>query len=390
MSKCCSLLSLLFIFSACTAQIPQSHEIEEFSLRALAKYDYLSSPSLVDYKSKKTLLFYEDAKKQLHFLDWEKDSIIEQIDFFAFTHEFVSKIHYHNEDSIFLSINAARHRKYWHDSSLFLMNSKGEKLRAISFRGLPVWHSANPDMKKKDVYYVPPLYSNIFYKNSEIHLALSRYSSFPGEAYFEEKKSGVLAYIDIGHDALWHCDTGYVFPMYYPVPSILKENPGFSFVRSRETPRFAIDKQGNPLVLFSHSRNLYYYDREKEELETWKIESALLDSIALVLYPDALSAPQFDFREGELIELNYNEEGDYFLLFYRLPSEFQDMDFFQARYQAIAFRKGGEIFSEFLLPQGVVPGQHFFDGKDLVLLNISKNKQQKDACYFYRIKYKNL
>ena len=373
-----------FIFLASCTLKSQPPETEYRLIRSAQAHTSVERVQRVKFRGLECLMLYSQ-RKAIEFIDWEADTLVHRIAFPKLSEAFYSGVYYHNEDSIFISVNPARHPRYLHDSSLFLLNGKGQIQRSISYVGLPVWHSENKDWLMQDICYVSPIYTKLWYHQQRIFVPLSRYASFHNQPYFDSVPHPTLAFIQIDHDGGNYCDTGYVLPLRYESPSGLKKQPDRYMVRSKESPRFVLDQRGNPLVLLSHSPKFYYYDFASDKVETWTLKTRFLDSLYMVLYPDVMTAPQYDYREPEFVDLDYNPEGDYFVCFIRLPSQQSRLPYGELRYAMLAFKRGGEVLADVLLDQGLSPYHVFFRGNDMFILDYESSRLSTEKAIYFRI-----
>lgn len=315
----------------------------------------------------------EDYKKRtLLVLDFENRVVIQKIPVSFFAEQYIYGFYYKNRDSIFLLFNAAKNLFYKHDSTLLMINDQGEIKRSYSLRGIPVFQESIEFPKKDSMCVIQALYGTLEYAKGKLFLPLSRYKWESGDSLFENPRMPIAAHVDISEDTTKN------YRVYFPVP---QATTGTHYMpRGAVQPRITANSRGLPIVSLGHCPQVFVYDYEKDQIDTFTISSVLFGGkVPMNLYEGRDNPPQTDFFSCEFLQLYYNPYGKYYVRFFRLPQTPEaNQAKLEPRYIALFFDDRGKVFAEGIIPEGFTTFYVFFDKAGIWLWNRqeSKAKQQ--------------
>lgn len=239
--------------------------IEDSLYNVVYDYQYIDTDSgefLIIYLNNKELLFYSID-------DLGVKSKINLGEAPLLTFEYI------NKDSIFVFFNPAYNKYYMHDSSLFLINCKGDKIKNYSWKGAPVWSRENPLYSVDKVGYSDLLFQRLPYSANMIFMNFNIYQNdyFFDSTYLFNNKIPLVGYFDTKENVFHSIDI-YKYPK-------LEKTIKYPYDFSRTY--LSISQKGELLIGFAYTSVIYLYNPKNNQITERKITSKIIDTINLNL-----------------------------------------------------------------------------------------------------------
>lgn len=332
--------------------------------------------TIIQEGQSRVMTVYDHLAKELICYDFDTREIIHQIPIrpFGNARDDLWRIHVHNLDSIFCLLNAAKHPRYWHDSTLLLLGRQGEIKDVYDLSEVPVWTSSNPDIGRDSVYYL--VGRGLTYADGRILLPLARYGVEMGDSLFTSPPTHPLGYLDISDgqdrfslDSMISPSTvGSHFPSTYSwifTAQLREREQAYSYIFH---PRLTISQAGQSRYQIS-------------------VPSVAFDSVPP--QPEPISDNLRLARTyGSYLGLKYHSESNTFWRFVSYPFGNQENVKMNAsnRYGFIITDTAFQVLGEGVVPEGHL-GMRYYLPEGVALWNQEKSMLKQDSMYFTVFSY---
>ncbi|MEL6852956.1 MAG: hypothetical protein AAFP92_30880 [Bacteroidota bacterium] len=260
-------------------------------------------------------------------------------------------IHWHNEDSIFVMLNAAYHPQYWHDSTLFLMDIKGEVKQVYDVSSLPVWTAKRPNTHPDSVYFTFGFGIGISYHQGKVLLPLARYNAEIGDSLFNNPPTKIGGLLDISLES----------PTYEYLALTIPSTDGKAVPGHTKYPQGVRNSDSTVLVGFSFQGKIWEENLVSHQLTAFPSSSALYDATATIPVPQSAlisESPYFflDDNLGSYYFMEYDPIREQYLrhVQYPLKGEAAHARMVSSRMGVLLYDKQLKCKGEALLPEGHV------------------------------------
>ncbi len=325
----------------------------------------------------RVMTVYDHLAKELVCYDFDTREIIHQIPIrpFGNARDDLWRLHVHNLDSIFCLFNAAKHPRYWHDSTLLLLGRQGEIKNAYDLSEVPVWTSSNPDIGRDSVYYL--VGRGFTYFDNRISLPLARYGVEMGDSLFSSPPTHPLGYLDIseGQDhfsldsMISPSTTGAYFPSIYSwifTAQLREHEQAYSYIFH---PRLTITKAGQSRYQVS-------------------VPSVAFDSVPPQIKEKSNDNSRLSKTYGSYLGIKHHRESNTFWRFVSYPfGNMENMGLNASnRYGFIITDTTFNILGEGVVPKGHL-GMRYYLPEGIALWNQEKSMLKQDSMYFTVFSY---
>ena len=223
--------------------------------------------------------------------DLKTEKIIEKIDINFFENQQLLSFKYHNKDSIFLFFNAAENSGYNHDSTILMINNKGDINKSYSFEGAPVWCSENPRYPRDSVAYASQLFRILSFYKGKIFVPLKKYTrQGTGDSLFFVNTFPLGGHIDIKQDTFI---SHHLFEIpFYKIGNYYPKAIGIQMIE--------ISNNGNILYYFTHTDVILEYNLKNKTVISHRAKSFFVDSIS------PKNKPTENYSDGYYSFMRYN------------------------------------------------------------------------------------
>ncbi len=334
--------------------------IEDTLFNVVYDYQYLKNESgeyLIVYLNNKEIIFY----------DIKTLKIVKKI---SLGQNPLLTFEYINDDSIFLFYNPAYNRFYMHDSSLLLINIKGDTIENYSWKGTPVWSWENPHYEKSEVAYSNLLFQKLPYFDNKIFINFDIYQK---DYFFDStylfNKLPLVGYFNLKSNNFQSLD-------FYKYPN-LDQTIEYPYDFSRIY--LSKSKNNELLILFSYTPEFYIYKNTTKNFEKNNLESKLIDSIKII------SNKSTD--NNKYSYMVYDNENNYYYRFILLSQE----EFGKNQYLAVVGDSDFKYVAEGLFPTNNSPKFVNFDN-NILTVNYDKtyNNPGKIVFSVYKLKFSDI
>ncbi|MEM7370065.1 MAG: hypothetical protein AAF587_15775 [Bacteroidota bacterium] len=337
-------------------------------------------PSRVQYKKfdngKEIVWMWDFSNYEIVVYDYPSGEMNKTIpvQLFGNKRDFCLSIDWHGYDSIFVMTNAAYHSNYWHDSTIFLIDTLGSVQEVYDVSTAPVWTSSRPEIDKDSVYYFwGSDATQMSFQDGKLTLFLVRYGMGVGDSLFQHPPTKVAGFLDISGQT----DT-FMFANAH-VPS----KPSVYFPRPASKALGFMNSDSTLLYRFQHLPTIFEENIKTGDLRQYELPSYVFDSLPPLSSAEYLphhQRPRMKYFYGSLAYDPYKEL--YInILGYPFSNPENAPKNFQAKRGIILFDKSFQKVAEGLLPESYV-GNFFITPKGLGLLDISRSSVAEDSIYF--------
>ncbi len=284
----------------------------------------------------------------------------------------------HTLDSILVGYNSSERPGVWHDSTLLLVDRKGQILRSIDWRQAPVWQRANPTLHPDSAMRFGGL--ELVFRSGQIIVGLSPWNHLIGDSLFSSLTPHPLGVFDIRGRQ----DSFFLLP--FKTPAIVGEYATSAYkipaIRFLEGRRFVLS--------YEHTADVWI-ENQAGELEVVEMKSALFEPPTPIKLEPSLSLLEkqkeldshHDIAKGLLGGVSHDPFRKTYLRMVVYP-----MDSLDHASRSSTQRSGKLIYDEnfskigeCLTPEGYSPIElHFPEG--IGLYHHTKSKGRRDSLFF--------
>ncbi len=314
-------------------------------------YQYVKTDTsnlLIIYTNSRKLLIYDiDSAKKVNTIK------LSMIPLLAFD--------YINSDSIFIYYNPAYDIDYMHDSTLLLINNKGDTVDVYSWKNTPVWSWENPDYDIEDVGYSSLLFQHLPYMNNKIYMTFDIYhhNYFCDSIYLNNNKIPLIGYFDTKNNK-FSAFSVYKYPQ-------LTDSLKFPDIFSKKFISFTSDKK--MIMAFAYTPLFFIFDEENNEIYHKKIVSMVIDTI----YPSSVYQEDLN-RYTYLI---YDSVSQYYYRFIELAQN----KYGRGMNYVVVSDKNFNHIAEGFYPKNISP-QFATMGENILTINFEKTAKMPGKLVF--------
>jgi len=262
------------------------------------EYDQMNFPYIpqwVEENDSSFLVVYDEYKRDLKVYlfpegDWVKTIPLQP---FGNNRDDLLSYFYQNKDSIFVVLNAAYQPHNFHDSTLLMLNDRGEVICDIPLTHAPVWTSAQPDIPHDEVYITKPLGTQLQFDFPYLFIPLARYGYKPGDPELDTIPSATGGVIDLTVP----------FPNFTLQPTYRPSQGGNYYPGDANNVKLAVNGEKQSVYGFSYTDLLLTYDPGSQMVKRFRAPSTISDTI----YPLPLDTfvPAYDRPQNDRSQLAY-------------------------------------------------------------------------------------
>lgn len=226
---------------------------------------------------------------------------------------------YINQDSIFLIYSSAEDYRGYHDSLIYLGNSKGEIIKCYTLKDAPVLTKENPQelSRDKENFLTNNVYEPLTYKDNKLFLHFDAQANVLGDSVVS--KNLIAGYIDTKENKF--------YPINITYPDIEFGKNFFNASDKAFFSTFAHD--GDLLYAFKYTPTIIKYNYKTGKSQEVQIKSRVFDTI----YPslsekDVPKGLDFELPYPKYYTLLYDKYRHLYYRFVLLPREYGKLSFY--------------------------------------------------------------
>jgi hypothetical protein len=394
------LLLPYMILSSCQPIAKRYHQLvfkqQEDIVLTGANYGPFSSVQWVG-NDKKQFVCYDFNLCRLYRFDFAKRQLIDSMNLLPvqgmYNHRAqVGAIHYVNPDSIYILLNPVYRttKRYYHDSSIVLINSKREIKGLFSFKGAPVFSEENPPIGKTSMQL---LFANYFkdktpllvhqqrmYANFSIHVKME-----PGDSLYANYQQPVVGSFDLSQTKpIYAAESLYRYP--WPLGNVLTTE----YKLSSLTPGF----EDELLMSYPMTPNVIRYNPTYKTRQLLAMPSIIFDTVQR---PDTFKHVKVDNNSRRLVDrhlpfyglVRYDEYRDAYIrkVIYPCTVGATPSQISTIHHGAIYRDRKTGILAEGLLPDRFNFHNCLIDELGLLSFNYQRSKEKENTIVLTRYTY---
>lgn len=386
------ILSLFFVSCANKKRSYNYIELELLETKHIRIDEHVKAPSNIHYSSLGDSSVWIDNYRANTLIRLDKDFQPQKtIPAFFYLSQYLIDFRELGPDSILIVLNAARFANYAHDSTVFLINSRGEPYRNYSLLNFPVLLDAK-ETDLETTTYIHTGGNKSFIGGDYAYFELTSYRCEVAMSCFEEQRKATVARINL------HSGETEILPLF--APQVPREISGLGVLSpnySKGSLAFWEQKPKNIYMAWPYSPWIMSYDVENKKRDSLNIASVLLDSLRFTVYADKRSRTHLDYAQSAYEKVLHYRENLYLRTWRPAVDKAELVHYLKGkklpRKAFVLFdAETGKILGEGVVPKGRILRYLLTtaDGSFWVWNRIASQEQKEMILERYRFKKENM